>query len=100
MKLTSGIISTTEDLYRLNERYQELREDPGNTDTDIVVGMLVETALIVAPKGIGMYIKKLGELIMKGLGKSSETATRAIKGAGKSETSIMDSEIQYQRNKH
>ena len=99
MKLTSGIISTTEYLYRLKERYQELCKDPDNTDTDIVVGMLVETALIVAPKGIGMYIKKLGELIMKGLGKSSKTATNVIKGTGSTVTSIGNSEIQYQRNK-
>ena len=99
MKIAGVVISTTEDLYRLKERYQELCEDPGNTDTDIVVGMLVETALIVASKGIGMYIRKLGELIMKGLGKSSKAATITIKGVGSIERSTLDSKIQYQRNK-
>ena len=43
------------------------------------VDMLVETALSVTPKGIGMYIKNLGKLIMKGLGKSNEMATNAIR---------------------
>ena len=99
MKLSSGIISTTDDLHRLKERYQELRKDPDNTDTDIVVGMLVETALIVAPKGIGMYIKKLGELIMKGLGKSSKTATNIVDSFGIFIDKSADSEMTYQQNK-
>ena len=98
MKIAGVVISTTEDLYRLKERYQELCEDPGNTDTDIVVGMLVETALIVAPKGIGMYIKKLGELIMKGLGKSNIIVKKGSKITGSTIETTMDSEIQYQQN--
>ena len=91
---TLGIAS---DVHRLKEHYEKLSKDKSNTDADILVGMMSEVALLVAPKAVGKYIPMLTKLIQKGVKNSNMAITQVSEVLGNVSGKSFDSALQENR---